>query len=115
TTVNDFSEEQMEGLTAIIEMYRGNSPEISHDNKWFQENFPTGFYVDVEGLCKIVNIKEIREQDYSLTPGQYVGVSIEIDYDFDYNERMEEINSELSSLNAQSTNLMEQLQKFKFS
>ncbi len=29
STVNDFSEDQMEGLTAIIEMYRGNKPELS--------------------------------------------------------------------------------------
>ena len=84
STVNDFSPDQMEGLTAIIQMYRGEQPEVSEDNKWFKEHFAEGNYEDVEGLCKIVDLEEVREQDYSLTPGRYVGVSIEIDHDFDY-------------------------------
>ncbi len=109
STINDFSEEQMEGLTAIIEMYRGNKPEISAENSWFKEHFPTGSYEDVEGLCKIVELEEVREQDYSLTPGRYVGVSIEIDHDFDYKTRISEINDELAQLNEESNELINKI------
>ncbi len=38
--------------------------------------FPDGEYQDVEGLCKIATLDEIKENDYSLTPGRYVGFSI---------------------------------------
>ena len=32
TTINDFSEEQLEGLTAIMKLYRGEQPKVSKDN-----------------------------------------------------------------------------------
>lgn len=113
TTLNDFSEEQMEGLTAVIELYRGHQPGVQQDNKWFNENFPSGKYRDVEGLCKIVSLDEVEEQDYSLTPGRYVGVKIEIDMDFDYKGRMKELQSELADLNKEANALMEKIQSFK--
>ncbi len=74
--------------------------------KWFPENK----YVDVEGLCKIVDLDEIEENDYSLTPGRYVGYSIQIDEDFDYKARMKEIHSELAELNKEANDLMNQIQ-----
>ncbi|MEE4379349.1 MAG: N-6 DNA methylase, partial [Candidatus Competibacteraceae bacterium] len=36
-------------------------------------------YEDVTGLCKLADLDEIKEQDYSLNPGRYVGVVIEED------------------------------------
>lgn len=68
--------------------------------------FPDGHYADVEGLCKIVDLKEIEENDYSLTPGRYVGYSIQVDEDFDYQRRMTEINTELHELNLKANQLM---------
>ena len=73
------------------------------------EWFPDSKYVDVEGLCKIVNLEEIEENDYSLTPGRYVGYSIQIDEDFDYKARMKEIHSELAELNKEANDLMNQI------
>lgn len=110
STINDFSEEQMEGLTALINAFRGDDLGVKVDNSWFNEHFPEGSYQDVEGLCKVVEMDEIIEQDYSLTPGRYVGVSIDIDMDFDYQGRMAEIHSELSSLNEEANALMNQIQ-----
>ena len=52
----------------------------------------------------------MRENDYSLTPGRYVGYRIEIDKDFDYKARMKEIHSELAELNAEANELMERIQ-----
>ena len=113
STINDFSEEQLEGLTALINAFRGDDLGVKADNSWFNEHFPEGSYQDVEGLCKVVDMDEIIEQDYSLTPGRYVGVKIDIDMDFDYQGRMAEIHNELSALNEQANALMEQIQKME--
>lgn len=75
--------------------------------------FPDNTYTDVEGLCKIVDLDEVKENDYSLTPGRYVGYSIKIDEDFDYKDRMKEIHSELSDLNIEANELMDQILSVK--
>ncbi len=46
---------------------------------WLQERFPKAEYEDVTGLCKLASQDELKEQDYSLNPGRYVGVVIEED------------------------------------
>lgn len=107
-TINDFSPEQLEGLTTIIKSFRGDEVDFA-SNEWLKEKFENGVYEDVEGLCKIATLEEIAENDYSLTPGRYVGFSIEIDEDFDYQARIEEINKELAELNAQSQKLMSEI------
>jgi type I restriction enzyme M protein len=105
TTINDFSEDQLEGLTAIIKLYRGEQPTVSKDNAWFNSVFAEGNYQDVEGLCKVVTLDEVRENDYSLTPGRYVGVTVTVDDDFDYASRLSEIQVELEQLNIESAKL----------
>jgi len=84
--------ESIEELTKEIK-------QIIKDWKDLERYFPDEKYEDVEGLCKIATLEEIVENDYSLTPGRYVGFSIDIDEDFDYKGRMEEINKELINLN----------------
>ncbi len=110
TTINDFTPEQLEGLTALINAFRGNKSGVKAHNAWFKEHFPDGSYQDVEGLCKIVDIAEVIEQDYSLTPGRYVGVKIDMDMDFDYQGRMTEIHSELAKLHQEANILMKKIQ-----
>ena len=44
------------------------------DIAWLYERFPEGVYADVAGLCKLASQEDIKDQDYSLTPGRYVGV-----------------------------------------
>jgi type I restriction enzyme M protein len=46
---------------------------------WLQERFPKAQYEDVTGLCKLASPVEVKEQEYSLNPGRYVGVVIEED------------------------------------
>ncbi|MFI8379502.1 N-6 DNA methylase [Leeuwenhoekiella sp. NPDC079379] len=117
TTINDFDEEQKQGLTAIMNSFRNTSGTLSvgeesyKENAWLAEHFPEGVYRDVEGLCKIVSREEVVEQDYSLTPGRYVGVTADIDMDFDYKSRMQEIHYELATLNTEAESLMELIQK----
>ncbi|MEN8132216.1 MAG: N-6 DNA methylase, partial [Pseudomonadota bacterium] len=40
---------------------------------WLTERFPEAKLRDVEGLVKLVDLKEISDNDWSLTPGRYVG------------------------------------------
>ena len=112
TTLRDFSADQMNGLTAILKAYRGEDvSKIFASNPWLKEHFQSGSYADVEGLCKIVDLAEVEENDWSLTPGRYVGYSIELDEGFDYTARLGEIHSELAKLNDEATTLMQQILK----
>jgi type I restriction enzyme M protein len=94
-----------------MDCFRGiDIPPPDGGNKWIEETFPDGKYKDIEGLCKIVDIEEIVEQDFSLTPGRYVGVSIHVDMDFDFKGRISEIHTELDELNEEANQLMNQIQ-----
>jgi len=69
---------------------------------WLLSRFPSGLYEDVPGLCKVVSRDDIRANDYSLTPGRYVGAAVGAQDDDDgeaFVGRMREIHSELADLN----------------
>jgi type I restriction enzyme M protein len=70
---------------------------------WLQERFPEAKYENVIGLCKLANLDDLKEQDYSLNAGRYVGVVIEDD-----GKTEEEFYSDLSSQNVQLNLLNEQ-------
>ena len=73
---------------------------------WLTERFPEAKLRDVEGLVKLVDIEEIKANDWSLTPGRYVGVAPEeVDDDFDFEEALREIHVELEDLNAEAVQL----------
>ena len=73
---------------------------------WLTERFPEAKLRDVEGLVKLVDIKEIAANDWSITPGRYVGVAPEeVDEDFDFEETLREIHFELVDLNAEAVTL----------
>jgi len=55
---------------------------------------PDGNYEDVPGFCASVSIEKVRELDYVLTPGRYVGLPDNED-DFDFNERFTALKAEL--------------------
>lgn len=73
---------------------------------WLQTRFPEAVFVDVPGLCKVVTRDEIVQQDSSLTPGRYVGVSaLDGEDEEDVEERLREIHLELASLNEEAVEL----------
>ena len=77
---------------------------------WLTSKFGLeGEYQDVLGLCKIATIDEISEKNYSLTPGAYVGVAEVEDDGVDFHERMNEIHTELASLNKEANVLMSEI------
>jgi len=105
--------EQLDQLKALQQQLSGNpdeeEPGLLHETEyfykqahWLTNRFPDGVYTDVEGLCKVVNQKEIETKDWSLSPGRYVGVDTATDDDFDYEERLNEIHIELEGLNEEA-------------
>ncbi|MCM8797727.1 MAG: SAM-dependent methyltransferase, partial [Candidatus Omnitrophica bacterium] len=64
---------------------------------------------DIPGLCKVATIKEIAQQGYSLNPGRYVGVAEKEEEDFDFKERLEELNEELEKLNNEARKLEQRI------
>ena len=121
-----FSDEQIRNLAIISRLYEGNkdaffsliaeykvSMEQSEDKQywqghidWLLERFPEGEYRDIIGLCKAATINGedgIKEQDYSLNPGRYVGVVIEEDglSEEEFRNELISLNEELLSLNSQ--------------
>jgi len=53
-----------------------------------------GGYEDIKGFCNSTPIERVKELDYVLTPGRYVGLAEEED-DFDFKERFTNLKSEL--------------------
>jgi len=73
---------------------------------WLQTRFPDGVFAEVKGLCRVVRTEQIEEQDWSLTPGRYVGVAPKELEDEDAVEtRLRQIHVELQSLNMEAAEL----------
>lgn len=72
--------------------------------RWLQERFPLAMYEDVTGLCKLATPEEVKEQDYSLNPGRYVGVVIEEDgkTEEEFLTDLVEMNQQLEALNQEA-------------
>jgi type I restriction enzyme M protein len=67
---------------------------------WLLSRFPNAKLVAVAGLVKLVDFAELAANDWSLTPGRYVGVAPEeVDEDFDFEGVMRDIHVELVGLN----------------
>ena len=80
--------------------------------RWLTERFPKAKLRDVEGLVKLVDRAEIEANDWSLTPGRYVGVAPEEeDEDFDFEEALRDIHVELEDLNAEAVQLAAKIKK----
>ena len=80
--------------------------------RWLTERFPGAALRDVEGLVKLVDRTEIEANDWSLTPGRYVGVAPEEeDEDFDFGETMRAIHAELAELDAEAAALAATIRK----
>ena len=79
---------------------------------WLQDRFPKAELQPVPGLVKLVDRKDIEAAEWSLTPGRYVGVAPqEEDQDFDFEQRMRDIHTELSDLNKEAAGLATQIQE----
>ncbi|MBI4720685.1 MAG: N-6 DNA methylase, partial [Chitinivibrionia bacterium] len=78
---------------------------------WLQDRFPKAELEAVPGLVKLVDRAEIEAADWSLTPGRYVGVAPpEVDEDFDFEQTLRDIHTELADLNKEAAGLAEKIQ-----
>ena len=134
-----FGEEQIKNLSIITKLYDGendafvelineykNKCESSKNEKeakywkkqieWLEERFPDGKYQDVIGLCKVATIDEedgIKDQDYSLNVGRYVGVIIEEDgmSEKEYKETILNLNDDFNKLIEKSNEISKDIAK----
>ena len=116
----DFSPEQIAFLASIVRLYRGEDligyqfdheglnltdPQVEQLNRLFE----SGIYEDIAGLCRVATREEIEAQGWSLNPGRYVGVAERAADDFDFVERLQQLNEELEILNEDSVELENQI------
>ena len=102
----DFTPQQLEFLSNIVRLYRGEEPEHAQGSgDLLTENGQNEGYVDVAGLCKVATREEIEEQGWSLNSGRYVGTAVRDAEDVDFTERLVELNKELQVLNAEAREL----------
>jgi len=73
----EFSEEDIQKIASTYHNWRN----------------PEGNYEDVKGFCNSTPIDRVRELDYVLTPGRYVGLPDDED-DFDFKERFTKLKAE---------------------
>ncbi|MCR5802645.1 MAG: type I restriction-modification system subunit M [Clostridia bacterium] len=132
-THRKFSDEQIRNLGIITKIYKGDqqayfdllneyktSMEATSDEtekqywksqvNWLEENFPNGVYRDVIGLCKVSTIDEedgIKDQEYSLNAGRYVGVVMEGDgkSQEEFIQDMTQMQSSLETLSKEEKDL----------
>lgn len=106
----DFTPEQVEFIANVVRLYRGEAVESYAGSKaLMKEKFPKGEYVDVLGLCKVADLAVVEAQGWSLNPGRYVGVAERAADDFEFAERLEELNEDLEVLNVEARELEERI------
>jgi len=95
--------------TALEELHKEvkSSESFYQHIRWLQERFPKAEYEDVTGLCKLAGPKDLKEQEYSLNPGRYVGVVIEEDgkTEEEFVSEILDLRDELEYLNKESRSL----------
>lgn len=62
-------------------------------------------YEDIDGFCKAASLDEIKEHDFVLTPGRYIGSEAAEDDDEVFEEKMKRLTSELKDQFGQSHEL----------
>lgn len=104
------ADRQTRALKTALEALHGevkNAESYFRHIHWLQERFPKAQYEDVTGLCKLATPAEVKEQDYSLNPGRYVGVVIEEDgkSEEEFVAELLAMNDELARLNEEARGL----------
>lgn len=88
----DLSQADMDLITGTYHNYRN----------------PDGNYADVAGFCNVATIERVKELNYVLTPGRYVGLADEED-DFNFEERFTTLKAELEAQIAEEAELNKQI------
>ncbi|MEO2068912.1 MAG: class I SAM-dependent DNA methyltransferase [Desulfurobacteriaceae bacterium] len=95
--LNELTDEHIQKIASTYRSYRG------------EKGYPE--YKDIKGFCKVATIDEIRENDYILTPGRYVGVK-DIEEDSEpFEEKMERLTKQLAEQFRKSRELEEKIKQ----
>ncbi|MBH8583881.1 class I SAM-dependent DNA methyltransferase [Thermoactinomyces sp. CICC 10735] len=70
-----------------------------------------GEYEDIKGFCKSATLEEVREHEYILTPGRYVGIEETEEDGEAFEDKMVRLTSELADQFAKSRELEEEIRK----
>jgi type I restriction enzyme M protein len=106
----DFTPAQIEFLANVVRLWRGTETFLADGSAVeINAHFPDYQYRDVLGLCRRAARKEIEAQGWSLNPGRYVGVAPGEADDFDFRERLEELQEELERLNVEAALLQSRI------
>ncbi|MBH8602042.1 class I SAM-dependent DNA methyltransferase [Thermoactinomyces sp. CICC 23799] len=70
-----------------------------------------GEYEDIKGFCKSATLEEVREREYILTPGRYVGIEETEEDGEAFADKMARLTSELAEQFAKSRELEEEIRK----
>ena len=104
--IREFLPEQLEFLANIVRLYRDDALEFRAGSEaMLSERCAASVYTDTAGICKAATLTEIEAQGWSLNPGRYVGIGNREADEFDFSERIEELNEELEALNSEASNL----------
>lgn len=68
-------------------------------------------YEDVPGFCKSATLEEIRNREWILTPGRYVGAEEEEENDAEFEEKMKQLTLELAKQMEEGKRLDEEIKR----
>lgn len=94
---NAWTEDQIKEIYSLVRQYRG------------EEGY--GKYKDIKGRCKIASLEDIRINDYSLNPGQYVKIIDRPIDSIDFEVRMKELMTEFSVLSSEAHKIEKKIQE----
>lgn len=95
-TLKEFSQEDIQKVATTYHAWRGTNDET---------------YDDIAGFCKAAKLEEVREHDYILTPGRYVGLEEAEDDGEPFDEKMERLTKELAAQFKESKKLEDQIRE----
>jgi len=102
----DFLPEQIEFIGNIVRLYKMKEPTYIYDKKKLTKmNFQNSIYQDIQGLCKAVDISEIKANGYSLNSGRFVGTVKNEIVDIDFYHELNKLYNDLHVLTKESNNL----------
>ncbi|KGN00302.1 N-6 DNA methylase [Clostridium novyi A str. 4570] len=102
----ELKNEDIKKIAGTYHNYRNlSNEEVKSENEKSKE------YKDIKGFCKIAKLDEVRQNEYVLTPGRYVGIEETEDDGIPFDEKMKTLTSELGELFEKSRSLEEEIRK----
>jgi type I restriction enzyme M protein len=103
----ELTEQDILKIANTYHLWRGEEQEEIKEKK---EDIRTK-YEDILGFCKSETLEEIKNNDYILTPGRYVGIEPEVDDGIPFEEKMKKLTEELSKQMEKGKQLDQEIKK----